>query len=531
MIEELLFANRNLFGHIGIGNDVIILLISFLNIAPAGIFAFSIVSVLPERLCSSYNEKRVLRYTPLRTSTRTAILYTTYNDFMADCAKYDSEESSKIGVPFFILDDSTSRIKRTEIDKFASENDCTVLRRKTRKGYKAGAINNWVREYGSNYDYVFILDSDSRASTDAISQCMELAKRDPRLGLIQTRTLTMTSNPSKMTEAAVTIQHAHMAVVQNAMKNMGTSPYYGHNALVKIDALNQVGGLIEESNEDYKTLARLHNAGFESLYAESAVTWEETPPDYFSTRKRALRWARDAVGQLGLLRFNLPLAMIAYLVYGWAGYMANAVMIAVFFLLSFGGLSVQISSMGIFGEVAGIITISTIILWPMLSLRVKDPILNVRSVLSAVMWTSCFSVPMSAPVALQILYTAAAKIVAGIKSIFGKGTKVIEEFVVTPKSREAKSFNEVLAGLKMELMIGLAPSLVAVLTGSVWFLVFSMVQVSAIFTLVAFVTKESRKDELYRVRTHVPVSAKDYAQGYRMIPPHAMPQNVWLVTN
>ncbi|MHB8568526.1 MAG: glycosyltransferase family 2 protein [Nitrososphaerales archaeon] len=381
VIEGLLFSNRNLFGVAGIGNDFVMLLISFLNIAPAGIFAFSVVSAIPERLCSNYNETNVISYAPIRSSARTALLYTTYNDFMQNCAKYNVDEASKLGLQMFILDDSTSAFKKREIDRFGADNDCMVLRRDSRKGYKAGAINNWTKLYGQHFEYIFILDSDSRAACEAIEHCIELAKRDPRLGLVQTRTLTMTSNPSRMTTASVTIQHAHMAVVQNAMKNMGTSPYYGHNALVKLAALKDVGGLIEESNEDYKTLARMHNAGYESLYAESAVTWEETPPDYFSARKRALRWARDAVGQLGLLRFNLPLAMSAYLIYGWATYMANAALLSLFLLLSIRGLSLQVSTMGMFGEVAGIITMIVIILWPLLSVRVSDPILNVRSVL------------------------------------------------------------------------------------------------------------------------------------------------------
>lgn len=533
MIEELLFANRSLFGSAGMGNTLVMILISFLNIAPAGIFAFSVVSVLPNRLCSKYNERRLLTYAPLKSSPRTAVLYTTFNDFIPECAKFDYEQARRLGLPMFILDDSTSMVKKREVDRFASENDCVIVRRKSRKGYKAGAINNWIGLYGSRFDCMFILDSDSKAGSDAIAKCVELARRDPRVGLVQSRTLTMTSNPSMMTNASVTIQHAHMAVVQNAMKNMGTSPYYGHNALVKIQALRDVGGLVEESNEDYKTLARMHDVGYESLYAESAVTWEETPPDYFSSRKRALRWARDAVGQLGLLRFNLPLAMIGYLFYGWATYMANAVLVTLFFMLAMRNLSLQISSMGMFAEVAGIVTVSILILWPLLSLRVSDPVLNVRSLLGAVACTTLFSIPMTAPVALQIIYTTSVKIVAEIKSLFGRGSRLIEEFVVTPKSIEAKSLGSIFLDLKVELLLGLAPSAVAILTGSVWFLLFSVVQILAIFFLPMFIASESRKvDQSYRVKNHVPISAKEYAQGYRnIITPQAMPQTVWIVAN
>jgi len=542
-IEVFLFANRNIFGTTGIGNDAVMLLISFLNVAPAGLFAFSVVSALPPRVCSQYNEESVMRFAPLRLKARVALLYTTFNDFLPEYASYNFEQSELIAregsenaascrCSFFILDDSTLSSKRKEVDRFAAEHDrCKVLRRASRKGYKAGAINNWVRAYGQNFDYIFILDTDSQASASAIKKCLDLARRDPRLALIQTKTLTMTSNPSKMTKSSVTIQHAYMAVVQNAMRNMGSSPYYGHNALARIDALRKIGGFIEESNEDYKTLARLHNAGYESLYAQSAVTWEEIPPDYFGARKRALRWARDAVGQLGLLRFRVPLCMIIYLIYGWVTYMANIVMLGLFFLLSVRSFSLQISNMGLLGDLAGILTMSVIVLWPMLSLRVSDPELNVKSIASAVLWGTVFSVPMTAPVSLQIARTTCAKLGAALRGALGlMKSSVNEEFVVTPKVRsEGGTFGSVLGKLKVEFLLGSAPLFLALASGAYFFLLFSLAQILSLILLPLFIFSETSPHRSFR---HVPISAKEYALNYnrRTVVPQGTPQYVYLAT-
>ena len=532
-IEAMLFANRNIFGPTGAWNDAVMFLISFLNLAPAGIFGFSIISALPRKLCSNYTEERVMEYTPLKAKTRTAILYTSYNDFLPEYAKYDNDQARELGVPFFILDDSTSRLKQGLVDRFASENGCKVVRRTIRKGFKAGAINNWIKLYGEDYDYIFILDSDSQASCSSIRCCLELARRDPRLGLIQTKTLTMTSSPSKMTVSNVTIQHAYMAIVQNAMKNMGTSPYYGHNALVKLEALKAVGGFIEESNEDYKTLARVHNAGYRSLYASSAVTWEEIPPDYFSARKRALRWSRDSVGQLGLLRFRGPFAMMIYLIYGWATYMANLAMVSLFLLLAVRTLSIQISNMGVFGEIAGLMTMIVIILWPLLSIRVKGSNLNVKSILSAVAWGTFFSMPMSAPVSLQILRTSFSRIKVFIKNAIGLKSYVVEEFIVTPKVRsEGRTFHSIISDLRIELMIGAAPFVLAITTGSFWFLLFSLVQIISLVFLPTFLYSESRPNKLFfSMDRHTPISAKEYARGSRLPNVTAMPQVVSIVAN
>ena len=515
-IELLLFANREVFGPNVIGNDIIFALISFLNIVPSGIFAFAVVSALHEDETSELSETRLLAKRPVFKSPRVAVLYTTYNDFILDDADYDCAEARERGYPFFILDDSNRAKKKEEIDSFAAERDgCYVVRRDSRKGFKAGAMNNWAKIFGKNYDYAFILDSDSRASADAIEYCVDLARRDARIALVQTRTMTTSPNPTAFTMSGVTIQHAYMAVVQNSMKNLGSSPYYGHNALLKIEALNSVGGLVEESNEDYKTLARLHHKGYKSVYASRATTWEEIPPDYYSARKRSLRWARDAVGQLGLLKFRVPLPMAIYLFYGWVTYMTNIALLSLFLMLSFGSLSLQVSSMGLFGTIAGVMTMSVIILWPLLALRVKDPELTPKSLLSAVAFGYPFNAPMMAPVSAQIAKTTVEKLWQACKRISGVGSKgAIEEFIVTPKVR-VRTFrlSSVVASLKLEIAIGLIPLTIAVATSARYFLLFSIPQIGALVLLPLFISAESRGRPIIPLQRHVPASAKEYARG------------------
>src|ERR1700730_293938 len=92
----------------------VLLLISFLNLIPAGIFSFLVSSLLPSKLCSSYNEQQLFSVPHRHTDQRVAVLYTTFNDFMADHAEYDLAEARKRDLTFFILDDSTDLVKRIE---------------------------------------------------------------------------------------------------------------------------------------------------------------------------------------------------------------------------------------------------------------------------------------------------------------------------------------------------------------------------------------------------------------------------------
>ena len=496
MIELLLLANRSVFGPENVANTIEILLVSFLNLAPAGIFAFTIVSILPQRLVSKYNDQVLMLQKALQKDPKIAILYTTYNDFMQNYALYNFAEARKRGRDFYILDDSTSIQKRTEVDNFARDYGVVVQRRTNREGYKAGAINHWLKEKSRRYDYIFILDSDSQVSSSSVDYCVELAKRDPKLAVIQSKTMTMTSSPSRLTKSGVTIQHAYMAVVQAAMKNLGTSPFYGHNALLNVRALESIEGLVAESNEDYKTLARLHNKGYESVYASNSLTFEEIPPDYFSSRKRSLRWARDAVGQLGLLKYKLPGAMIFYLVYGWATYMANIALFSFFLLLAYNGFfPVQLQGTSYFAEMAGVISMAVLILWPLLSLRVKDPELTAHKILSSIVWGSLYNGPMMAPLSAQIVKTTITQVYVRAKSLIG-GTRsrIIEEFVVTPKvSAKNQRFSSIVSSLKVEFIIGSLPFVVAIITGAVWYLMFSSIQLFMLLSLPVLIFLEGSK--------------------------------------
>lgn len=489
LLVEYFFWSQAQFSNLA--GVAVVIIISFLNLIPAGIFAFAIVSVLPRRLGSSFEEMRLLEKPPLEAKPRIALLYSTYNDFDSKHAEFDVLEAQKGNFPFFILDDSTDSSKKEEVTQFTMRYGCYLLRRKHRHGYKAGAINEWIEQFGKNFDYFFVLDSDSRVSCRAIAYCSELARRDRKLAIIQSKTLTMTSNPSRLTRSAVTIQHAYMEIIQKAMRILGTSPYYGHNALVNIRALGSVGGLVEESNEDYKTLALLHKQGYKSIYAENAVTWEEVPPDYISSKKRSLRWSRDAVSQLALISIGSPVAIAFYLFYGWVSYMSSLAMLMFLPLMAVATIPNLFSSK--FVELGGSITLAVIILWPLCAARIRDSELTMRKIISAMAWGSVYNLPMMAPNALQIVRTTGLKVWSKIKKLSIVEQEFIKEFVVTPKAVETtKSFTSILSKLRVEIIASVALLSIILMSGHLWALMFDSPQILSALSLPFLVYAESK---------------------------------------
>jgi cellulose synthase/poly-beta-1,6-N-acetylglucosamine synthase-like glycosyltransferase len=430
IIEMILWSRFPLSDSIG---TAVLLLISFLNIIPAGIFAFTVSSLLSYRWWSDLDEKNLLRKPPAMGEQRTAVLYTTYNDFMPDKADYDEREAREGGFKFFILDDSSDVATRRQVDEFTRSRECQVIRRANRSGYKAGAINNWTSRYGSGFDYIFILDSDSRAENRAISRCLDLARRDPKIAVVQSKTLSTTSYPSRYTLSSEAMQHAYMETVQRCMGKVGSSPFYGHNALLRIEALEGVGGLVEETNEDYKTLSLLSTRGYRSVYAESAVTWEDVPPDYLSSRKRSLRWARDAVSQLGLIKPATPPALAFFMFYGWVTYMSNLALLGLVSTLMFMSVSHVFSSAST--ELSGVLALGIIIFWPLAAMGVGRAALSKSKVSKAILWGSVYGMPMVFPISAQIVKTSASRLYRRLTVSLGKGFRRQEELIVTPSAR------------------------------------------------------------------------------------------------
>jgi cellulose synthase/poly-beta-1,6-N-acetylglucosamine synthase-like glycosyltransferase len=492
LIVEYLLISRMPLQSLTDQDYAVIIIISFLNLIPAGVFSFAIISVLPRGLGSYVDEDYLLAQPAPQYRPRIAVLYATYNDFMAKHAAFDFEEARAGDLPCFILDDSTDPVKKAEIDAFSVEFGCSIVRRGNRSGYKAGAMNAWIKQYGDLYDYFFILDSDSQASLKGIQYCVELVRRNRNIAVVQTKTLTMTSTPSRLTESSVCIQHAYIEIVQKAMRNMGTSPYYGHNALINISAIRDVGGFVEESNEDYKTLALLHGKGYESIYAEGATTWEEVPPDYMSSRKRSLRWSRDAVSQLGLLKFKSPLAISFFLFYGWVTHISN------FALLILLPITTAIALPSLFNNVstegAGIIALSVIVLWPLLALRVNDPQLTSGRMLRALLWGSLYNIPMMAPLGLQILKTTTMKIWVRLTTFFGFRRELTQEFVVTPKIKYSEqNLFSIARNVKAEISLGIVLIIIASAADHTWSLLFAAPQIISSISVPLLVYSESKE--------------------------------------
>ncbi|WP_054842113.1 glycosyltransferase [Vulcanisaeta distributa] len=105
---------------------------------------------------------------------------------VAETAIISKAAVGELGGDVYVLDDSTREDVRRELDYYAEELGFKVFRRggSRRGGFKAGAVNDWLRAFGENYDYVVIMDSDQRLLLGVFEHVMQFFD-DPRVAFVQ----------------------------------------------------------------------------------------------------------------------------------------------------------------------------------------------------------------------------------------------------------------------------------------------------------------------------------------------------------
>ncbi len=223
------------------------------------------------------------------TNKKVIILYTTCNDFDAKallaCMKqnYSNFET-------FILDDSYEESFKNEIDKFAQlHRNVKVIRRKDRKGFKAGNINNFLKNK-KDYDYFVLLDSDEIIPCNFIEKTIIYFK-DKSVGIVQANheAKRVTNIFNFMGSKGVVSAWTTFISVKNYF---GSVTLNGHGAMISKECYLDSGGFPEIVAEDLGLTLSALNAGYKSVFAKEILCDEMFPIDYLAFKKRNIKWTQ-----------------------------------------------------------------------------------------------------------------------------------------------------------------------------------------------------------------------------------------------
>lgn len=225
---------------------------------------------------------------------RVAILYTTMNDVVPECVR-----AIRQGYPcdVFILDDSSDPRKREVVDRLAAERGFRVVRRPARRGFKAGAINDWLRGHGGGYDYIVLLDADSLLPPDWVERALAYAEHPANGDLAIFQGMINIWNTDNRFTATLAPNHL---VSQDEWERklagyLGAVVCYGHNVLIRVEPLVRLGGFDERYvSEDFATAVALASRGHGSTFLP-LHSWEAMPENVRGFVRRQNKWTRGSM--------------------------------------------------------------------------------------------------------------------------------------------------------------------------------------------------------------------------------------------
>ena len=209
------------------------------------------------------------------------------------CSKVNWKGKTQI----YLLDDSTNTESKEQMSKLGKKYGAIVVRRADRVGYKAGNLNNAIKNVVKE-PYFVIFDSDQAPEPSFLEETMDQFT-DPNVGFVQT--------PQHYIEDKNLLQRAakigvnifyHTQCVSKSNDN--AIPFCGTNVVVKTEIFKKVGGFsYYTSTEDIDLGIRINSEGFRGVYVPHILSHGFAPPDYKAYSSQQYRWAN---GNLAILR-------------------------------------------------------------------------------------------------------------------------------------------------------------------------------------------------------------------------------------
>jgi cellulose synthase/poly-beta-1,6-N-acetylglucosamine synthase-like glycosyltransferase len=189
-----------------------------------------------------------------------------------------------------VIDDSSDGRTSRMLDKLKAEGkDFRIIRRKSRRGFKAGALNDATRV--STGDIIVIFDSDYVLGADFLRKIVQ-PFRDRGIAFVQTRWDYINPRKSIVSRIAMMSYNAFHQCSMPVKERIGTSIFCGTGGAIRKSVLLEAGGWNEENiGEDIDLTVRILDRGHRQAYLPYVKARGEVPETLKSFVKQQERWA------------------------------------------------------------------------------------------------------------------------------------------------------------------------------------------------------------------------------------------------
>ena len=186
------------------------------------------------------------------------------------------------------------------------------------------AIRSWAAE-NLTYQYMIVCDADTVLPTGTVRRLVEKAEHPTNRNVVAFQShLQIGRSRTRFAAFLEPGQNlAHRAFCRINYAIFGTSPYYGHGALLRRGIFSSFRIDDHVLSHDIWESAAIDKAGGRIAYCDDVEVQEMFPSDFIEFRRRSRRWIQGTIEAMPLLgsrnlstgiRFHLALAGYIYLV-------------------------------------------------------------------------------------------------------------------------------------------------------------------------------------------------------------------------
>jgi cellulose synthase/poly-beta-1,6-N-acetylglucosamine synthase-like glycosyltransferase len=193
-------------------------------------------------------------------------------------------------------DDATTAIAAASVARHrAAGTNIELLHRRSRAGYKAGALQEGLHRAGG--ELIAIFDADFIPQPGFLRQTVPHFVADPRLGMVQSRWGHLNADYSALTRAQAISLDKHFAIEQLVRHRADLFPKFnGSGGIWRAGCIRAVGGWLADTLcEDLDLSTRAQLAGWRFLYLPDVVSPAELPPQMTAFKAQQGRWAKGSL--------------------------------------------------------------------------------------------------------------------------------------------------------------------------------------------------------------------------------------------
>ena len=200
-----------------------------------------------------------------------------------------------------ILDDSTKSVSQQGARDIAQRYGVQCIQRTNRRGFKAGAINDYLAQ--SDAEFLAIFDADALPVANFLTDVVPMIAENPKLAFVQTPQFYANTDVSYVALAASRQQNVFYEYICEGKSYSRAAFCCGTNVVFRREALEDVGGFDEKSvTEDFATSFDMHVKGWDSLYLNRVFVYLLAPENLAAYFTQQSRWS---FGTLGTARHML----------------------------------------------------------------------------------------------------------------------------------------------------------------------------------------------------------------------------------